>query len=131
MITHINPDGMYHSPVFSQAVLLDGPGRLLVVGGQNGVDESGAVVADDVAGQTAKALENLLTVLAEVGADQRDVAKLTIYMVAGQEIGPAYGAAQAVWGEHPTAISMLQVAGLGSPDFLVEIEALAYLQEEP
>ncbi|WP_205739751.1 RidA family protein [Georgenia sp. SYP-B2076] len=126
-LTHINPDGMHANPAFSQAVLLDGPGRLLVIGGQNAVDPAGAVVGTDLATQTARALENLLTVLAAVGGTREDVAKMTVYLVAGQDAREGFAASQRVWGQHPTAISVLQVAALGRPEFLVEIDAIAYL----
>lgn len=39
-------------------------------------------------------------------------------------------AAAQVWGQHPTAVTVLQVAGLARPDCLVEIEALAQVGGE-
>jgi enamine deaminase RidA (YjgF/YER057c/UK114 family) len=124
-LRHLNPDTLHASPAFSQGVLIEGPGALLVVGGQNGVDATGAVVSDELGAQTVQALRNVLAVLESVGASQADVAKLTIYLVAGGDVGQGYAAAQEVWGQHPTAITVLQVAGLARPDALVEIEALA------
>jgi enamine deaminase RidA (YjgF/YER057c/UK114 family) len=50
---------------------------------------------------------------------------MTIYLVAGSDILQGFAAAQEVWGQCPTAISVIQVAALAHPDFLVEIEALA------
>jgi 2-iminobutanoate/2-iminopropanoate deaminase len=35
-ITHINPDGLYKSPAFSQAVVAEG-GKTIYIGGQNGI----------------------------------------------------------------------------------------------
>ncbi|KAE8763364.1 RidA family protein [Georgenia thermotolerans] len=127
MITHLNPATLHHNPAFSQGVLLDGPGRLLVVGGQNGVGPDGQVVAADVHAQTAQALRNVLAVLAAAGATQEHVVKMTVHLVAGADVAAGYAAAQEVWGAHPTALTVLQVAGLGRPECLVEIEALAYL----
>ena len=56
---------------------------------------------------------------------QNGVGRLTIYLVAGPDVRVGYEAAQRVWGAHPTAVSVLQVAGLARPDCLVEIDALA------
>jgi len=39
-IVHINPDILYKSPVFSQAVLAEG-GKTLYIGGQNGILSDG------------------------------------------------------------------------------------------
>ena len=75
-LTHLNPSTMHRNPAFSQGVVIEPGSRLIVVGGQNGVDASGAVVGDGLGEQTAQALRNLLTVLGEADATQEDVAKL-------------------------------------------------------
>ena len=66
-LTHLNPESMHHSPAFSQGVLIEGPGSLLVVGGQNGVDATGQVVSEDPGEQSAQALRNVITVLESAG----------------------------------------------------------------
>ena len=124
-LTHINPDSMHRNPAFSQGVLVEGPGSLLVVGGQNGVDENGTIVSDDAGEQSIQALRNVLTVLQSVGCSQADVARLAIYLAEGVDINAAYAAAQTVWGPHPTAITVLFVSDVGPEGALVEIEALA------
>jgi 2-iminobutanoate/2-iminopropanoate deaminase len=123
-LTHINPDSLDQSPVFSQGVLVEG-GSLLVVGGQNGIDQEGNVVGDDVGTQSAQALRNVIAVLDEAGATRDDVAQLTVYLVSPADANTAFASAQEVWGDHPTAISVIQVAGLARPDCLVEVSALA------
>ena len=124
-ITHLNPESMHRNPAFSQGVLVENPGKLVVVGGQNGVDATGQFVAGDVGAQTAQALRNVLAVLQAAGATQEHVIKLTIYLVAGQSIEAGFRASREVWGYHATAITGLYVAALGRPEALVEIEALA------
>jgi 2-iminobutanoate/2-iminopropanoate deaminase len=124
-LTHLNPPTLHQNPAFSQGVLVEGPGALLVVGGQNGVDATGQVVSADFGAQTEQALRNVLAVLASAGAAQPDVARLTIYIKAGSSIEAGFAASQRVWGPHPTAIAVLEVAGFARPDVLVEIEALA------
>lgn len=128
-LTHINPETLHRNPAFSQGVLIEPPGALLVVGGQNGVDAQGVVVGDDVESQAAQALRNVLAVLASVGATQADVAKLTVYLATGSDAASVYTAAGQVWGRHATAISVLVVSGLARADCLVEIEALAQVPE--
>jgi enamine deaminase RidA (YjgF/YER057c/UK114 family) len=127
-LSHINPATLHISPFFSQGVRIDG-GSLLVVGGQNGTDASGDIVSGDLEDQTVQAFRNVLAVLAEVGADQRHVARLTIYIQAGHDVAAGYQAAATVWGDHPTAITVVQVAGFARPDALVEIDALAAIPE--
>jgi enamine deaminase RidA (YjgF/YER057c/UK114 family) len=123
-VTHLNPASLPANPAFSQGTLLAPGGRLLVVGGQNGVTKDG-LIGEDLGAQTRQALRNVLAVLAEAGAAQPDVAKLTIHLVVGQDPAAAFAAAAQVWGRHATAVSVLMVAGLANPAFLVEIDALA------
>lgn len=126
-ITHLNPETMHRNPAFSQGVLVENPGKLLVIGGQNGVDASGQLVAGDVGAQTAQALRNVLTVLQAAGATQEHVIKLTIYLAAGQSVQAGFQASREVWGSHATAITVLSVAAFARAGVLVEIEALAAL----
>jgi 2-iminobutanoate/2-iminopropanoate deaminase len=122
-ITHINPDSLSKNPAFSQATLVEG-GRTLYIGEQNGTDATGAI-AGDYADQTRQALRNVLAILAEVGADQSHVAKMTIYIAEGQDPNDGYAASAEVWGYHATAVTVLIVSRLGRPDALVGIEAVA------
>lgn len=124
-LTHLNPPSLHHNPAFSQGVLIEGPGSLLVVGGQNGVDAEGQLVSPEVGPQVEQALRNLLAVLDEAGASRHDVAKLTIYLHVDASFPEAYAASQRVWGDQPTAITVLLVPGFARPGVLVEIDALA------
>ena len=124
-LTHVNPATLHRNPAFSQGVVIEPGSRLLIVGGQNGVDATGAVVGPGLGEQTVQALRNVLAVLHEVGATQEDVAQLTIHLAAGSDVRAAYEASQEVWGPHATAVTVLMVASLGRPECLVEIDALA------
>jgi 2-iminobutanoate/2-iminopropanoate deaminase len=126
---HLNPATLPRNQAFSQAVVAQGPGRLVIVGGQNAVDETGRIVGDDLYSQSKQALGNVLKALAAAGADQRDVIRLAIYTRSGLDVADGYRAAGEVWGPHPTAITVLEV-GLANPLFLVEIEATAFLADE-
>jgi 2-iminobutanoate/2-iminopropanoate deaminase len=123
-ITHINPDGLYKSPVFSQAVAAEG-GKTIYIGGQNGILSDGSMAGDTLASQTEQAYKNILMILKTVGATQENVVKQTIYVVKGQDIREGYAATQRVWGNFPTAISVVLVESLGVPGALIEIEAIA------
>jgi 2-iminobutanoate/2-iminopropanoate deaminase len=123
-ITHINPDGLYKSPVFSQAVLAEG-GKTLYIGGQNGILPDGKMAGDTLSLQTEQACKNILEILRTVGASQENVVKQTIYVVKGQNIQEGFAGAQKVWGNFPTAISFIFVEALGVPGALIEIEAIA------
>lgn len=124
-ITHVNPDPLFKTLAFSQAVTVEGASKITFVGGQNGINIDGELVGDDLATQTEQALGNVLECLRAVGASQDDVVKLTINIVEGQDVNLGFAASQKIWGEHPTAISVAIVAALAVPGALVEIDAVA------
>lgn len=122
-VTHLNPESMHRSPAFSQGAVATGS-RTVYVGGQNGADAE-SVITGDLVTQTEVALRNVLTVLAEAGASQEDVVKLTIYLHADTDVQEAFAASQEVWGSHAVPITVVIVAGFGRPEALVEIDAIA------
>ena len=129
-VEYVNPATVHNNPAFSQAVILPAGARTLVIGGQNAVSTEGSIVGKGQIGlQAAKAIENLAAVLAAVGAGLGDIVKLTIYVVDGEDLRAAFGAwmARPDRPVNPPVISVIKVAGLANPDFLIEIEGLAVL----
>ncbi|WP_214323977.1 RidA family protein [Nonomuraea sediminis] len=124
-IKHINPDSLPRNPAFAQAVSVQNPGTLIYVGGQNGIGADGELVGADLASQAEQALRNVLAALEAAGARQENVLKLTVHVVQGHPVEEAFGAAQKVWGTNATAVTVLVVAGLANPAFLIEVDAVA------
>ena len=107
---------------------VEGSHRTVYVGGQNAVDDAGKIIGKgDIAAQTRQVCRNLQVALTAAGADTEHVVKWTICLVQGQPVHAAFAAAREVLGAfpNPPTISVLQVAGLAHPDFLVEIDAVA------
>ena len=132
-VERLNPEGLHKNPAYSQAVVTSGSVKTVYVGGQNAVDASGEVVgAGDIKLQAEQIFENLQTALAAGGARLDDVVKWNIYVVQGQPPQPAFEVFQRVWGERPNPplITLLFVAGLAHPDYLMEIDAVAVVAEQ-
>ena len=125
-VTPIDPPQLYRSPAFAQGMVIPA-GPTLYVGGQNGTDNTGALL-DGFEAQTEQAMRNLLAVLAEAGSGPEHVAKLTIYLAPGLDPAAGFAASSAVWGAHRTAVSVLAVAP-ARPGALVEIEAVAMIPQ--
>jgi enamine deaminase RidA (YjgF/YER057c/UK114 family) len=126
-IRYLSPDTMHRNPAYSQAVVIPAGRSIVVVGGQNAVDRDGKIVGKDIAAQTTQALDNLEKALAAAGCAFRDIVKVTIHILAGQDIRAGFGAwaAKAKDIPHPPAVTGVFVSALAHPDFLVEIEAIA------
>lgn len=113
---------------FSQAVLVEG-GRRVHLSGQVGVDAHERTVGPDLESQTRVALDNIATILAEVGGDLSHVVVLRLYVVESARgdqkfIGRALRERFPV---DPPATSWIIVSGLSEPEWLIEIEAEAVL----
>ncbi|GIF73631.1 RidA family protein [Asanoa siamensis] len=103
------------------------PGRRLVwTSGQVPVDTDGTVAVGDWAAQTRQVLRNVGAALAAGGATWGDVFKLTIYVTDTAEL-PTVRAVRDEFVDtaRPPTSSLVRVAGLVHPDFLIEIEAVA------
>lgn len=125
----INPDQLLQSPAFSQVAVTSGNGKTIYVGGQNAVTKEKQIVGKgDIAAQTAYILENIETALTSCEATIDDLVKLTIYIVQGQDVQKGFEGAQPFLKKlkNPPVISGIIVAGLANPDYLVEIEAVAF-----
>jgi enamine deaminase RidA (YjgF/YER057c/UK114 family) len=127
IVRHVNPEGMLRNPAFSQAVVVESPNKTIYVGGQNGVDAEGKVVADNLRDQSRQAFRNIATVLEAEGATLANIVSWTIAVTAGQPILEGVAAFQEVWDPSapPPAITVLVVAEFANPQFLVEINAIA------
>jgi enamine deaminase RidA (YjgF/YER057c/UK114 family) len=127
-VQHINPDGLSKNPAFTQVVSVTGPAKTIYIGGQDAVDSFGAIIGKgDIKAQVEQVFKNIQTALQAGGAGLEHIVKWNIYIVQGQPLRPAFEVSQQVWGRRPNppAITVMFVAGLANPDFLVEIDAMA------
>lgn len=131
-IEHINPEGMYKSPAFSQAVVTHGTGKTIYIGGQNAVDATGAMIGTDIATQTTQAMKNIETLLQACGAGWDNVIRFTIIMKQGEDLMAGFKASQAFTSKaaQQAAVTAMVVAGLAHPEAVVEIDAIAFLPDE-
>ncbi|MFH8337373.1 RidA family protein [Streptomyces sp. AM6-12] len=115
------------APAAQYSHVVTATGRLVAVSGQLALDEDGRLIGPgDPAAQARQVFENLSRCLAAAGAGFEHVVKLT-YFVTDMAHMPAIRAARTahIPDDRLPASSAIQVAGLVSPDFLMEIEALA------
>jgi enamine deaminase RidA (YjgF/YER057c/UK114 family) len=126
-LEHPRPDGLLPNPSYSHVVVATGK-RLIYTAGQVPVDEHGNVAAGDLAAQAAQAMRNVGLALAAAGASYADVVKITTYVVNYQpEHRAIIGKARAAFFANgaPPASTLVGVAALAVPEWLVEIEAVA------
>lgn len=131
-IIHINPKALYKNPAFSQIVMTQGTGKTIYIGGQNSVNAKGEIIGKgNIELQTKQVMENIQIALESCGASYENLIKFNIYLVQGQNVFLAFQASKSYIGTapHPPAITGVFVSGLANPDFLIEIDAIAFIPE--
>jgi len=127
----VNPPELARPSGFAHAIVASG-GRLVFLAGQTSVEQSGAIVGENVVEQFGRALGNLLTALRAAGGEPEHLASLTIYATDlrdyrrhGREIG-------AVWrklaGPRYPAMAAVGVDRLWDEAAVVEIQGFAVIQ---
>ena len=128
MTDRFNPAGMWrpNGRAFSQGVV-QGEGLVVHVTGQVAWDEHDDVVGvGDVEAQLEKAVDNVRTVLAEVGGTLGDIVSMTIYFLDRADL-PMIQRVRARHFDAATAPAsiLVQVPGLVLPELLVELVPIA------
>ncbi|GAB3795864.1 hypothetical protein GCM10028798_05190 [Humibacter antri] len=131
-IALLQPEGLVRSPAFSHVAVVPPGATTVYLGGQNGVDETGRVVSDDISAQSVRALENAVVALQAAGATLDDVIQWNILFDERADLRAAYGAIAAKLARDgaPPLVTSARVAGLGVPGALIELSAVAVTERE-
>lgn len=126
-ITLAQPEGLVVSPAFSHVAVVPPGATTIYVGGQNGVDATGAVVSSDAGEQSLRAVENARIALESAGAGLDDVISWTVLIHQDADLRAAYGAVASRLAREgaPPLVTAALVAGLGVPGALIEVSAVA------
>jgi enamine deaminase RidA (YjgF/YER057c/UK114 family) len=131
-IQHINPSGVHKPTGYTHVVKVSG-GDLLIISGQVAVDAKGNLVGkDDLGSQTAQVFENIKAILASFNADFKSVVKLNTYIVNYHvdnrpilaDVRNRY-----IDQDHPPASTLIGVQSLAAPHFMIEVEAMAVIND--
>ncbi|HET7844320.1 MAG TPA: RidA family protein [Xanthomonadales bacterium] len=128
MTTNIRRDPIpvatpYHG-IYAHGVEVPPGQRTLHVSGQIGIAPDGSL-APDFRGQCLQALRNVESVLGAAGMRFADVVKMSFFLVRREDMATLVEVRRELLDGVRPAVTTLYVAGLVSPDWLVEIEALA------
>ena len=124
-VEFVDPPGVHDTAGrYHHAALVTGPARRLVLSGQVGVAPDGTI-PEGVEAQARQLLANIRAILEAGGMGFGNVVKVTAFLTDASQI-PAWRAARGeAFGGAATASTLLIVAGLADPRFLLEVEAEA------
>jgi enamine deaminase RidA (YjgF/YER057c/UK114 family) len=129
MILHriLQPAGWPRPSGYSNGMMAKG--TTIILAGQIGWDATTGCVVGGMAAQVEQALRNIVTLLADAGAEATDIVRLTWFVTdmeqyrqESQLIGQGY---RRVMGRHFPTMSVIGVSCLVEREALVEIEATA------
>jgi reactive intermediate/imine deaminase len=123
-LERINPQGVSTPQTYSHIVKA---GKMLFIAGQVGATAEGKVAGAGMREQTEQVLKNLQTVLKSQGLDFSHVAKINIFTTSIAEFR-AQDVAEIrarYFGQNRPASTLVQISALASPDYKIEIEAIA------
>ncbi|MFN3350018.1 RidA family protein [Pseudorhodoplanes sp.] len=128
----LNPPTLSKPPGYSHVVEIKGPGRIVYIAGQLGLDTDGNVVGapGDFRAQAIQAFENLKLALAAVGAGFGDLVKINNYLTdmshlsTFREVRDTYLNMAA-----PPASTTVEISKFARDGAMFEIEGIAILPE--
>lgn len=108
-------------------------GSMVFVRGQVGqdLDTAESVCIGDPVGQTERAMTNIAKLLEEAGARLEHICKITVYLTDPRFREPVYRTVgRWLRGVYPVSTGLV-VSALARPEWLVEIDVIAVIPEEP
>ena len=127
-VTLIRSNALSDVAEYAYAATAPADARLIFLAGACPLNEDGSTAAvGDVAGQAAKAVENMRTALAAAGATIDDVisTRVLVASVAQADLVTAWEVVRDAFGGHDVPSTLMGVTVLGYAGQLVEIEAIA------
>ena len=103
-------------------------GDTVYIAGQIALDAGGNLLGKgDVEAQTEQVYANLQAILEELGGSLDDIVKLTTYLTERSHLEAFRRVRNRFFSDVFPPNTLLFVSGLAHPDYLVEIEAVAFL----
>jgi len=115
---------------FSQAIAIEARGKLVFVSGMTARRADGSIAGiGDIEEQTRQVCENIKSALEAAGGAMEDVCRLDVYVRNIGDRERVNKVRRAYWRSPPPASTLVEVSKLASPEFLVEISAIAVVQK--
>ena len=127
-VSFLSPKSIHEPRGYSHAAKI-GPGVLLFIAGQVALDGSGNLVGSgDFRAQSQQVFKNLQAAVEAAGGNFRDIVKLNVYTVDVSKLAD-YREVRDRYIDvaNPPTSTLIQVAALFRPAFMIEIEAVAVL----
>jgi enamine deaminase RidA (YjgF/YER057c/UK114 family) len=113
---------------YSHGIAVSAGHRLVFVAGQLGIDRDERIPVDSEA-QADLCFANIAAVLAEDAMTMANIVRLSVYVTAREHMEGYRRSRDRQFPGTPPTTTLIVVAGLARPEFVVEIEAIAAAPE--
>ena len=118
------------SGVFSQATAIEARGRLVFVSGMTARRPDGSIAGvGDIAAQTRQVCENIKAAVEAAGGTLDDICRVDVYVRNMEHFEAIHKVRREYFKPPLPASTMVEVTKMTSPDYLIEINAIAVVAD--
>jgi reactive intermediate/imine deaminase len=115
---------------FSQAVAIEARGRMVFISGMTARRPDGTIAGvGDIEAQTTQVCENIKSAVEAAGGTLADICRVDVFVRNMEHFEAIHKVRRAYFKAPPPASTMVEVSKMTSPDYLIEINAIAVLPE--
>jgi enamine deaminase RidA (YjgF/YER057c/UK114 family) len=111
---------------FSQATMIEARGRLVFISGMTARRADGSIAGiGDIAAQTRQVCENIKSAVEQAGGTMDDICRVDVYVRNMEHFEQIHKVRREYFRSPAPASTMVEVCKMTSPDYLIEINAIA------
>jgi 2-iminobutanoate/2-iminopropanoate deaminase len=116
--------------VFSQATMVEAKGRLVFISGMTARRPDGSIAGiGDISEQTRQVCENIKAAVEAAGGTLDDICRVDVYVRNMEHFEAIHKVRKEYFKPPLPASTMVEVTKMVSPDYLIEINAIAVVAE--
>ncbi len=114
--------------VFSHATAIEAQGRLVFISGMTARRADGSIAGiGDIEAQTRQVCENIKAAVEAAGGSMDDICRVDVYVRNIEQFAEIHKVRKEYFNAPVPASTMVEVAKMVSPDYLIEISAIAVI----
>jgi 2-iminobutanoate/2-iminopropanoate deaminase len=115
---------------FSQAIEVDAKGKLVFISGMTARRPDGSIAGiGDIEVQTRQVCENIKSAVEAAGGSMDDICRVDVYVRNVEHFDTIHKVRREYFRAPAPASTMVEVTKMISPDYLIEINAIALVQK--
>ncbi|HET7363589.1 MAG TPA: RidA family protein [Burkholderiales bacterium] len=113
---------------FSQAIAIEAKGKLVFISGMTARRADGTIAGiGDIEAQTRQVCDNIKAAVEAAGGTMDDICRVDVYVRNMEHFEKIHKVRREYFGAPPPASTMVEVTKMTSPDYLIEINAIAVI----